>query len=225
MSAIVCPKCSYKRKATDSAIPDWQCPSCSIAYAKYQAGGPAPRSGEALARDSSEGVSAMMVLWIVIGIACAGYLGYRQYRADQAEKEKPAVVKAQGARLRAVPFREGQFTTTGHPAYYATYEAGNVVALRLKEGEVRALALLSGSAQVVMFGMSTCPYCAKARAIFKQYRVPYTELDIERDARAKNYEENVLGFSGYPLIVVGNHVMRGFNQEELIQSLKELYDI
>ena len=28
-----CPNCSYQRKATDAA-PDWQCPSCGIAYAK-----------------------------------------------------------------------------------------------------------------------------------------------------------------------------------------------
>ena len=28
-----CPKCGYERKATDSA-PEWQCPSCGVAYAK-----------------------------------------------------------------------------------------------------------------------------------------------------------------------------------------------
>ena len=28
-----CPKCSYLRKPTDEA-PDWQCPSCGVAYAK-----------------------------------------------------------------------------------------------------------------------------------------------------------------------------------------------
>lgn len=29
-----CPKCSYVRKATDVA-PDWQCPKCGVAYAKF----------------------------------------------------------------------------------------------------------------------------------------------------------------------------------------------
>jgi len=28
-----CPKCGYRRKASDRA-PDWQCPSCGVAYAK-----------------------------------------------------------------------------------------------------------------------------------------------------------------------------------------------
>jgi hypothetical protein len=31
-----CPKCQYKRKESDSN-PEWQCPSCGIAYAKFQA--------------------------------------------------------------------------------------------------------------------------------------------------------------------------------------------
>ncbi|WP_394779447.1 glutaredoxin family protein [Undibacterium sp.] len=37
----ICPKCSYIRKATDTA-PEWQCPSCQIVYSK--AGGEADAS-------------------------------------------------------------------------------------------------------------------------------------------------------------------------------------
>lgn len=29
-----CPKCNYERTTSDSC-PEWQCPSCGIAYAKY----------------------------------------------------------------------------------------------------------------------------------------------------------------------------------------------
>ena len=35
MTSIVCPKCDYKRKPGDGAIPDWQCPACGIVYAKF----------------------------------------------------------------------------------------------------------------------------------------------------------------------------------------------
>jgi len=31
----VCPKCRYERKPTDTA-PEWECPSCGIAYAKFE---------------------------------------------------------------------------------------------------------------------------------------------------------------------------------------------
>lgn len=33
---MACPKCGYERKPSDSA-PDWQCPACGIAIAKYRA--------------------------------------------------------------------------------------------------------------------------------------------------------------------------------------------
>jgi hypothetical protein len=33
---IICPKCQYKRTAADQA-PDWQCPSCGVAYSKAAA--------------------------------------------------------------------------------------------------------------------------------------------------------------------------------------------
>ena len=32
---VVCPKCGYARKSTDTA-PDWQCPACGIAYNKFR---------------------------------------------------------------------------------------------------------------------------------------------------------------------------------------------
>ena len=32
---MICPKCNYQRNADDH-VPDWQCPSCGIAYAKFQ---------------------------------------------------------------------------------------------------------------------------------------------------------------------------------------------
>lgn len=39
-----CPKCGYERRPTDHA-PDWQCPSCKVAYVKVsQAQNPVPKS-------------------------------------------------------------------------------------------------------------------------------------------------------------------------------------
>ena len=32
-----CPKCGYVRKPSET-VPDWECPSCGIAYAKFHAG-------------------------------------------------------------------------------------------------------------------------------------------------------------------------------------------
>jgi hypothetical protein len=36
-SQMECPKCRYVRQEKDSIVPDWQCPSCGVAYAKVKA--------------------------------------------------------------------------------------------------------------------------------------------------------------------------------------------
>jgi hypothetical protein len=38
MTGVICPKCKYERVPEDIA-PDWQCPQCGIAYAKFRAEG------------------------------------------------------------------------------------------------------------------------------------------------------------------------------------------
>jgi hypothetical protein len=48
-----CPKCGYVRKPTDT-VPEWECPSCNIAYAKYHAA-PAPAAAEAPVRRGLRG--------------------------------------------------------------------------------------------------------------------------------------------------------------------------
>ena len=53
MTALQCPKCAYVRAASDRN-PEWQCPACGIAYAKYRP--PAARAPlrERLAADGRE---------------------------------------------------------------------------------------------------------------------------------------------------------------------------
>jgi hypothetical protein len=55
MSAVVCPKCSYPRKAADTA-PDWQCPSCGIAYSKFLPAGGDGQDVAATRKDKRETV-------------------------------------------------------------------------------------------------------------------------------------------------------------------------
>ena len=68
-TAVVCPKCAYVRRASDSA-PAWQCPSCGIAYAKFAAAKAAtrslvvpPKAGEAAPPALVDGS-----LWLLIAV-------------------------------------------------------------------------------------------------------------------------------------------------------------
>lgn len=78
----------------------------------------------------------------------------------------------------------------------------------------------AGSAQpeVVLYATSWCGYCAKARDFFRENRIEYIELDVEKSEIARDAHRQ-LGGGGVPVIMVGDKVIRGFNQPELRRAL------
>ena len=61
MSSTTCPKCNYTRKPTDT-VPDWQCPSCGIVYAKFQPAGAAQAAAQASGRSTARDLRKRAVL-------------------------------------------------------------------------------------------------------------------------------------------------------------------
>ena len=82
----VCPKCSYKRTAADTA-PDWQCPKCGVAYAKAAAAGApvasAPATEPAFA-PAAEATSAPSGFVESVSAALKGYVKFSG-RSGRAE--------------------------------------------------------------------------------------------------------------------------------------------
>ena len=68
--------------------------------------------------------------------------------------------------------------------------------------------------QVILYGTSWCPYCARARAYFQTYRVAFQELDIEKSAAA-NAAFKKMGGNGIPLIVIDGIAIQGFDEQKL----------
>lgn len=54
----ICPKCEYVRKA-EEPVPEWQCPSCQIVYAKFQQS-PVFAGGSDLLRDETAALQPRM---------------------------------------------------------------------------------------------------------------------------------------------------------------------
>ena len=98
-----CPKCRYERQSSDTA-PDWQCPSCGIAYSKAES--PLPAAEGSVARPSARtgsGGNGGWAKWIVtilavVGIWAAYARPWQGASADhggavaQAGTEQPEVV-------------------------------------------------------------------------------------------------------------------------------------
>ena len=64
MSTVKCPKCSYKRQPSDTA-PDWQCPSCGIAYAKFGSEAPVRKTATKVA-EADDGIGNRL-LYALLG--------------------------------------------------------------------------------------------------------------------------------------------------------------
>jgi glutaredoxin len=90
-----CPKCRYERQATDTT-PDWQCPSCGIAYSKAEGGeGPAAGNVRVYAADTQS--SGGGGKWIVAGLVvlAIALFGLRAMRGgEEAAPIVPTVAVA-----------------------------------------------------------------------------------------------------------------------------------
>lgn len=75
-----------------------------------------------------------------------------------------------------------------------------------------------GQPDVVLYATSWCGYCKAAREFFAANGIEYIELDIEQSTTARQGHRE-LGGGGVPVIVVGDKVIRGFNQPELRRAL------
>lgn len=205
----VCPKCSYTRKPVET-VPEWQCPSCGIAYAKFQQFAQSAPALQARAEDigRSTSYSRTLVFALFAAILAIGYFGYGK------------LVKSRSADAsRNFSSIGGEVHETDNPALVVTMDSGGPV-LRLKP-EISAQLANFTKSQVVMFATSWCPYCAQARELFAANGVRYVEFDIERDLDEARFQKDVLRMSGVPIIVIGNRIVPGFDEKQIVAGLKE----
>ena len=73
-----CPKCGYVRKLSDTA-PEWQCPSCGVAYAKVQGASSLVAEGAPaevrliVASEAGSGVALVVANLVPLGLVLAGH--------------------------------------------------------------------------------------------------------------------------------------------------------
>ncbi|WNO11228.1 glutaredoxin family protein [Teredinibacter sp. KSP-S5-2] len=75
--------------------------------------------------------------------------------------------------------------------------------------------------QLIIYTVKWCNYCKNLKSFLDNKNIPYLEKDIETSPSAK-HEFNQLNGQGTPLILIGNTLIRGFNQEELIKKISQI---
>lgn len=88
----ICPKCSYARKETDEA-PEWQCPSCQVAYNKV-GGEPVPanygRYGAPIIREKPPGFPVFKLVAVIAVFGAGILIGKPLWQAKSAPPQATA---------------------------------------------------------------------------------------------------------------------------------------
>ena len=58
--------------------------------------------------------------------------------------------------------------------------------------------------RVVLFSTSTCSWCRRAKRYFRENRVTFKEINVERDPDAARDIVRKTGQTGVPVIKIGN---------------------
>ncbi len=73
--------------------------------------------------------------------------------------------------------------------------------------------------RAVLFSTSTCSWCRRAKRYFRKNRVPFKEINVERDPDAARDIVRKTGQTGVPVIKIGNKWIVGFDRERIEKEL------
>jgi glutaredoxin 3 len=73
--------------------------------------------------------------------------------------------------------------------------------------------------KVVLFSTSTCSWCRRAKRYFRENRVPFKEINVERDQDAARDVVRRTGQTGVPVIKIGSKWIVGFDRERIEKEL------
>ena len=74
-------------------------------------------------------------------------------------------------------------------------------------------------ARVVLFSTRTCSWCRRAKKHFKENRVSFKEVDVERDPEAARDLRRKTGQTGVPVIKIGSRWIVGFDKLAIEREL------
>jgi len=73
--------------------------------------------------------------------------------------------------------------------------------------------------RVVLFSTPTCSWCRRAKRYFRERRVPFKEVNVERDQEVARDVARKTGQTGVPVIKIGNRWIVGFDKDRIEKEL------
>ena len=72
---------------------------------------------------------------------------------------------------------------------------------------------------VIIYSTPTCHFCHMAKDFFKEKNVAYTEYNVASDLEKRKEMMDKSGQMGVPVIMIGNEVIVGFDQQRISKLL------
>ncbi len=78
--------------------------------------------------------------------------------------------------------------------------------------------------KIVLYSVSWCPHCRKAKEYFTANNIPFINKDVELDSTAMDELTNKYKSQGVPVIVMGNDqkILKGFDEQKFSKAVEEL---
>lgn len=73
--------------------------------------------------------------------------------------------------------------------------------------------------KAIIFTTSTCSWRRRAKKYFKDNRIPFKEINVERDPQAARDLQRKTGQTGVPVIKVGGKWIVGFDKPAIEREL------
>ena len=74
-------------------------------------------------------------------------------------------------------------------------------------------------AKVILFSTSTCSWCRRAKKYLKENKIPFKEINVERDPSAARDVARKTGQTGVPVIKIGSKWIVGFDKTTIEREL------
>ncbi|PIR69806.1 MAG: NrdH-redoxin [Candidatus Niyogibacteria bacterium CG10_big_fil_rev_8_21_14_0_10_46_36] len=73
--------------------------------------------------------------------------------------------------------------------------------------------------EVTIYSTPTCHFCQAAKAFFKENNIEYTDYNVAEDADKRNEMVEKSGQMGVPVIVIGEQIIVGFDEDKVKEIL------
>lgn len=75
---------------------------------------------------------------------------------------------------------------------------------------------------VKIYTTQYCPFCSRAKELFKKKNVPFQEIDLTNDSAIREKLEKQTGWMTVPMIFIGDEFIGGFDDVYALEQKGQL---